>query len=351
MDLRLRDIRFIVGDMALYTRTTSLTNYVEVAQAVGLDPYAQLAAAGVARRALLDPGGWLPAEQVAVLLENSAAQSGHPDFGLRMAATRQLSNLGPLAFVLRQEPTMRRALIATSHYLQLQNEAAAVQLEEENGIAVLRCAYTAGLNVPAPQASELIVGVLYRALRLLLGPAWQPRNVCFTHRAPARLDTHWQLFGRQLAFGQEFDGIVCASADLDRPPLGFDPGLAPFTRDYLDALLAQSQASMAGKVRLWVVGALPLGACTVENAARHFGIDRRTVHRQLAREGESFTGIVEAARRELVQRHLATPGRPLSQVASLLGFASQSAFAQWFRRSHGCSASQFLPISRGRPRK
>ena len=38
---------------------------------------------------------------------------------------------------------------------------------------------------------------------------------------------------------------------------------------------------------------LPLGRCSVEKVAQHLGVDRRTVHRHLARRGETFSSLVD----------------------------------------------------------
>src|SRR5436305_1415500 len=96
--------------MSYFLRSASLTNYMEVARAVGLDPHQMLRAAKINRDVLLDPDICIPAASVGRLLEASARDGHAEDFGLRLAELRQFSNLGPLAFVVREEPTLRRAL-------------------------------------------------------------------------------------------------------------------------------------------------------------------------------------------------------------------------------------------------
>ena len=78
---------------------------------------------------------------------------------------------------------------------------------------------------------------------------------------------------------------------------------------------------------------------TCDQVARQLGVDRRTVHRQLAREGTAFTTLLDATRTELARRHLAQPQRPLSEVAQLLGFSGLSAFSRWHRARFGTTAS------------
>ena len=46
-------------------------------------------------------------------------------------------------------------------------------------------------------------------------------------------------------FNQEFDGIVCRSADLEVALPSYNPAVAQQAHQYLDTLLAQSSACMA----------------------------------------------------------------------------------------------------------
>ncbi|MHB9841838.1 AraC family transcriptional regulator [Paraburkholderia terrae] len=325
--------------MSYQLRSASLTNYVEVARSVGLEPYQQLRAAGINRSALLDPDIMIPAEAVGRLLEASAQAATIEDFGLRLAETRQLSNLGPLGFVVQGQPTLRKALESTTHYLRLHNEALHMRIEETEGIAIIRQDI---MGLPAGsvrQAVELVLGVLYRLLSMILGPTWKPRSICFTHDAPASLATHARVFAAPLEFKRDFDGIVCVASDLDAAIPTFDPVMAHLVRRYLDSMLVQSNATMADKVHKLVLALLPSGECSVDRVAQHLGIDRRTVHRHLAHGGASYSSIVDAVRVELVMRYVDSRDRPLSEVATLLGFSSLSAFSRWFGGRFGCSVS------------
>ncbi|QYY28255.1 MULTISPECIES: AraC family transcriptional regulator [Cupriavidus] len=327
--------------MAYQLRSAALTNYVEVARAVGLDPYQQLRAARISRSVLLDPDIRIPAQAVSRLLESSANAAGIQDFGLRMAETRQLSNLGPLAFAMRQEPTLRRALESMARYLRLQNEAIAMRIEEAEGLVMLRQEALTGVAGSLRQSTDLVVGVLYRVLALVLGPKWRPRSICFSHAAPGSTAMYLRLFGMPVLFNQEFDGIICVASDLEVPLPSYDPTMARQVQQYLDTMLAQSDATISDKVRRLVLALLPSGACTIERVAQHMGVDVRTVQRRLANYDETFSAIVTATRVDLATRYLENRERPLSEVATLLGFGSLSAFSRWFGGHFGCSVSKW----------
>jgi AraC-like DNA-binding protein len=91
----------------------------------------------------------------------------------------------------------------------------------------------------------------------------------------------------------------------------------------------------AAEVRDMVVQLLRARECNVEQVALRFGVDRRTVHRYLAREGQTFSGILESVRRDLAPGYVGDRSRSLAEVSALLGFATPSSFSRWYRRTFG----------------
>jgi len=318
-------------------RSASLNGYADLAQSLGLDAPAMLRAAGISARSLQDPETPLSTSAVRALLEASAEASGAEDFGLRLAARRQFSQLGPIALVLKEEPTARAALDTLCRYLRLLNASLLTRLESSDDLLVIREEILADSTASVRQSMELAVGVMHRILMELLGPQWQPVGVCFRHRGPRDTSRHRAFFGTRVDFNAGFNGIVCRAADLQLPREGGNPEMARFARQYLDRALSREHQTTQATVRQLIAALLPGGRCTSQQVAQHLGVDRRTVHRHLATEGESFSQLLQSVRSELVMAQLRHGTLALSEVAALLGFASPSAFAYWFNRSFGCS--------------
>ena len=325
--------------MTTLLRSASLTNFADVAHSVGLNPRVMLAEAGLPMDALVSPNLKLPAEAVNQLLELCAQRSGDEAFGLRMAQARRLSNLGPTGLLVREEPTLRYALDALVRFGHLVNEALFLKVEEAGDLVVIREELIVGKAAPVRQATELAIGVVFRVLTVFLGPHWRPRLVCFVHAAPKDRSVHVRVFGRGVEFGRDFNGIVCNARDLDRPNPTADPVIAQYARQVLEASLAHEQR-ISDDVRQLVIVLLPAGHCAIELVAQHLGMDRRTVHRQLAKEGETFSGIVQAVRLELAARYVDERSRSLTEVAGLLGFSARSVFSRWYRQHFNLSAQQ-----------
>jgi AraC-like DNA-binding protein len=328
------------GDvMTGLVRSACLTNYAEVARSVGLDPLQQLREVNLAARCLEHLDLKIPVEAVGRLLENSARLSGVEDFGLRMAESRRLSNLGPLALLLRDEPSIRQALEAFRDYLYLHNEGLVLRIEEEHDLVVLREEQVTVGHLPVRQAMELSIAVTYRLLKSLLGPGWAPRAVCFSHAEPRDMAIYLRIFRAPVQFNSVVDGIVCRSKDLDQPLPAADPQMSRYIHQYLQSIRQEAKTALVEQVRQMIWMLLPTGRCSVEQVASHLGRDRRTLHRQLLSQDETFSSLLDKVRSELALRHLENQERPLGEIAELLGFSALSAFSRWFQQRHGCSPS------------
>src|SRR5215218_7182954 len=160
-------------------RSATLDGYVDLARSLGLDPIRLIAGVGLDVADLASPERWIPAGDVATLLQRSADRSGHEDFGLLLAGRRRLSTLGPLSVVLSQEPDLRSALGLLCRYEHSYNEALRLRLDEAGDLATMRLWFEFGEPAPTRQAIELATAALLGIVRELLGRQWEPLSLCF----------------------------------------------------------------------------------------------------------------------------------------------------------------------------
>lgn len=326
------------GAMSQLGRSAHLTGVLDLCREAGIDGYALAATVGLPPEVLVEPDLRLSVELMGRLIELAAEQTGMEDFGLRLAEGRRISNMGPVGLLIRDQPTLRAAIDAYVRYSWLQNDAYSLAVEAFDDQVVLRIA---GPPWQGRQGQELAVAVAARTIRAVMGESWKPLEVWLTHAAPARLDSHRRVFGVTPLFDQDAMAVVLRRSDLDTAIPSADPAMARPIALYLERLTQQRSVALRAKVGDLIVALLPAGACSVEEVARRLGMDRRTLHRRLAAEGATFTEILDTTRRGLVTTLLTSSDRPLQTVADLLGFSSLSAFAHWFRRHYGQSASAY----------
>lgn len=288
-------------------------------------------------KCLDDPDLTLPAVTVGVLLELAAERSSEMAFGLRMAASRRISNLGPLGLLLREQPTLRQALEAVVAHIHKHNAAISISLERSGGNVAIREETIVEGAGPMRQAVEMAMGTTFRILATFLGDGWHPKRVSFRHGAPPVTKWHREVFGCPVLFDQEFNEIVCNAADLEAPNPAADPVMARYAGQFLEKEYG-ANALMTDKVRRLVVLLLPRGHCRVDIVAQHLGVHRRTIANRLTQEETTFSAIVDAMRRDLLSQFVKDGVRSLSEVSTLLGFSELSAFSRWHRAQYGVSA-------------
>ena len=325
-------------------RSASLVDYPEIARSVGLDPNKMLKEAGLPRSCLRNPDLRISAEAVAELLEASASAARVDDFALRLAQRRGLSNLGPLALVVREQPTVRKAIEVLIQYIGLHSDALCPRLEEKERVVTIS-RMISGKRLHTRQALELAVAMFYRIIRTFLGDAWRPQEVCFMHSAPNNPELHRRFFGTRVRFSWDYDGIVCRAGDLEKSIPASDPALARYLKEYFDSILPSTRSEVSETVRelVWVM--LKSGNCSAERVAKHLGVDRRTINRRLASEGQSYSSVLDAVRRDMVTNLVEKGQRPLNEIALTLGFSGLSAFSRWFRNRFGRSASGWRGVT------
>src|SRR6516165_2783255 len=92
---------------------------------------------GLPRSCLRSPDLRISADAVAGLLEASANAARVEDFALRLAQRCGLSNLGPLALIVREQPTVRKAIEVLIQYMGLHSDALSPSLDQTEHVVTI----------------------------------------------------------------------------------------------------------------------------------------------------------------------------------------------------------------------
>jgi AraC-like DNA-binding protein len=321
--------------METMLRSVAMSGYFDVTRRLGLNPVEIVQRVGIDAAALANPNDRISAAACCRLLELTAEKTSCPTFALQMAETRQTFGTGVVNVLLAHKRTLREVLLAAAEYRHLLNEALAIYVENAGETVTIREELVVEPGVPTTQAIELAVGVLARHSSALLGDHWKPRTVHFSHAAPADLTFHRRFFGCPLQFGSDFNGFVCAAADLDYPNPAADPELVRYAESLAAPLNATGADSTALEVRKAIYLLLPIERATLDLVASHLRLSVRTMQRQLESAGTSFSALLEEVRCELAVRYMSNPRYPVGRVAGLLGYSQQGSFTKWFTSKFG----------------
>jgi AraC-like DNA-binding protein len=325
--------------VAELVRVAALTGYLETMASFGHDPRALLREQGLTANQLDSPEHAIPAQAAIRLLERSAEATGCITLGLRMAERRGLANLGAASLLIAHQPTLRAALAALAEFRLRINSTLVLHVEEHDGDVILREDFSLKIPEPSRQASDLALGVLARLCTDVLGEHWAPRTVCFSHEAPPRseLATFSRIFRCRPEFDCEFNGIVIAPADLDRPTAKADVALATHARQLLEAVMNPAAHSASQDVDQLIKLLLPSGRATIQTCAASMGVTVRTLQRQLDAECESFRDLLNRARKQLAIQYLSQRKMRVTDIAHTLGYSSIGAYTRWHTQTFGTS--------------
>ena len=327
--------------MSNLVRAAALTAYIPITRELGLDPTPLLQSVGLSRSLLLHPEQMIPAQSVVTLLERSAEAAGCLTFGLRMAASRNLADMGVVSLLIAHQATLRDALEVLVRYRTRINTTLFLQIEEHEEIAILREELTVRSREVPRQATDLALGVLARICSTVLGAQWQPECACFNYPAPpaAERGIYHQLFRCSIEFDSDFQGIVINARDLDRDNPRADAALAMHARNLVDTVMEPGDRNLSEEVEQCILLLLPSGRASAQTIAEALGLNLRTLQRQLEGEGTTFSQLLVRVRRQQLARHFANTRLRLTEIAELLGYASLGAFTRWHIEEFGQTPS------------
>jgi AraC-like DNA-binding protein len=315
-------------------RAVSLTNYVEVARFVGLDPFDMLRRAKINPDDLNDPEYRLPATAVIDLVTDSAEASGCMSFALLMVECRTFASLGPVSLLLERQPNARAMVETLIRYQHHFSDVSDMRLEDDGETALIQCGVDPAFA--QPQVTEYSVAMSYRCLSEVTSGRWRPECIHFTHRSPDDLHNHRRVLQCRIEFDARFNGLSCTTAMLEIVNPAANATMARNAERLLNLVpTSERDGSAPEKARHAIYLLIPSGNASVDRVADNLGLHRRALQRQLEKEGWSFATLLNETRRELALRYLAMPHHSIATIARLSGYSNQSAFTRWFAAEFG----------------
>jgi AraC-like DNA-binding protein len=285
----------------------------------------------------------LAIDQLQRFLDEAAAAARDPFLGIHLAERIRRGAYGLLEFSCRSAPTVGEALRRIVRYISLSNELVEVSF---SGGVVEQQIRGQPLCV-GRHGNEFFVAMLLLQSRRLTDRPIVPTKVWFAHAAPRDRSVLVALVGSErISFDKEKNGMALPKAVLEAPLSSHDPALLELLDKQAEEALAlrASPNRFLGQVRQTVRDQLRDGAPPLDEAARGLGMSARTLQRRLSDEGTSWAELVDEVRQELARRWV-REGKPLGEVAFLLGYSELSAFLRAFKRWTGVSAGEWRPRS------
>lgn len=299
--------------------------------------------AGVGARTATIADAGLTAMQEATLLRNACRKADDQSLAARIGISfHQASTL--TAYIARSSATLRAAIINAAPFYGLSDASTEFSLSVREDHDVMLVHTPEGALQRHPRFQEFRVFGLLARLRSIAGVDFHPSELCFRHELNVDTRPYEKLAGCRVVFAGAFNGIRFHPGALDRPLATHDPELVEYLRELASEQMRKSgrrEQTFRARVESILIGALPGRIIPADEVSSELGMTRRTLTRQLNREGTTFRAVVEDLRFDLAKT-LLRDGLSISETAFYLGYNDHAAFSTAFRRWEGRSPRAYL---------
>ncbi|NOK11878.1 AraC family transcriptional regulator [Corallococcus exercitus] len=290
-----------------------------------------------------DPEARIPYAVLDAILERAVALTGDDNLGLHMAGLDVMDADDPASLVILTSAHLREAMVRGCRYQRVWGDGERFVVEDTPRGVRMRFTPVGPSWRPAHRhLTELALVQLAMGVRVFTGADVRPLRARFVHAAPADTREHEAFFGCPLEFDAPASDLEFAHADADRPFVHADALLSDVFEHQARRALERLPVTdtLSDRVREQVRRTLAGGDFSFIAVARTLRVPPRTLQRQLAAEGRTYAGIVEALRRELSQGYLQR-SMSIAEVSFLLGYADPVAFHRAFKRWWNTSPEAF----------
>ncbi|MDO9622035.1 MAG: helix-turn-helix domain-containing protein [Moraxellaceae bacterium] len=314
---------------------------LDVTKRFGVSEEAILSPFGLTKSALLDTHEHLPLTLVNDVLIHALAVTKEPALPFHIGMQMKISTHGFIGFAAMTADNVRQALELVERFSELRLLGANIRLivdgdnakllvDTDLTLQPLRDAVLAALMVGFGQMAQVVTGeTLYGVAYIEIDE--EPRYRDIMYHLPA-----------QIHFKQA-QNVICFDASyLDLPLLMSDTASMQLAVKQCEQELAAIGhfSPFIREVRALVHDS-SVGFRSLEAVAEMLNQSERTLKRQLAQEGTTFSDILEDMRRQEAIRLLLNTGESLDRIAEALGYSDVANFNRAFKRWTGTTPGQY----------
>jgi AraC-like DNA-binding protein len=309
--------------------SASLMGSRELIAELGGDPDTVISAARVPVSAFETADIFIDAESLIDYLELAAEHCNCPEFGLIHGSRLPMGIFGHIWLLMRDAKTVRAALQCFVKYYGLFTDMGAFRFEAADGGQWLHYSLNTSGRFGNRQVINASLAVICLFIKGATHKDWQPLRVRLRQDG-SNADSVSQFFGHCPDFNNNTDALF-----IDNSVLGAEIGSGELGR--LSKKSALIRSKMGGSIVLTEVKSilrllLPYEECSIATIAETMRLSERTLQRKLENLGTCFRAVIDSVRADLAWHHITSSQLPISQVADLAGYKTQSAFGRAFRR-------------------
>jgi AraC-like DNA-binding protein len=255
----------------------------------------------------------------------------------------EVRKLGLVGYAMYYSSTLKQALRRLVRFGRVVNEAIQLALEVSHSHVVLSADDPYDLGAGLRYALDSRLAFVVSLARAITGRDIVPARVTFPFGPPKTLVPYEQFFRCPIEFDQPSCTVALRTEDVELPVIRADADLVGYLDDHAEGVLRGlvGSGSVTERVRAAVWTDLSHGPPTLTGVASTLGMSPRTLQRQLAGEGTSFSELVDTIRQEMAKACLGDQSLSIDEIAFLLGYADTASFRRSFKRWTGKTPQLF----------
>ena len=316
-----------------------------------IDSYGQnsrklFAEAGLDHYRLRDPLARFPFPAVLRLWRLASEACSDPAFGLTVASYWHPTTLYALGYAWLASRNLDEAFDCAVRYTRIVNTAASGLIRIDRTPAsyriVLEGTHITTTEKPVDAVTDATTAMLVRMCREAYGDHFDPLRVTLQHTDPGCSERFREFFRCPVAFSQAENAIWVDPDAAAEPLVTANPELVRINDQIVTDYLARlDRDDIVMRVRSKLIEHLPSGGADEATIAAQLNLSLRSLQRKLRDRGVTFSGLLEATRRELGRDYVRDSQHSFNEIAYLLGFTEPANFSRAFRRWYGQTPSEY----------
>lgn len=314
---------------------------LDVTRRWGVEDQDLLATHGLTREQLTSPTVRIPMAVMNAIYEQALVLTEEPALPFYIGMQMKLSSHGFIGFAAMTADTVAQALELVERFISLrimgfairltrQDERASIHLDTSFNLQPLRDGAVAALMIGLGQMAQVVTGQTLFGVAEIDIP-YNPRYESFKHILPA-----------QISFGRPGNVIHFDASYLDLPLVMADSHSMQLAVEQCEReLMALGLNNRFIMQVRQLVKKEPQGFHSLEEVSEKLHMSERTLKRQLAHEGTTFSDILEDMRRQAAIEMLERGEDSVERISDSLGYSDVANFSRAFKRWTGASPAQY----------
>lgn len=325
--------------MTAHLRYHNVDRFVRLCEAIGISTDQVARRAGLSDGLVTEMRRGVNAREYFAIWEAAVQVAERPDLPLELARIIARGPFVSAVFAFCCSPTVEIGLTRLALFKPL---VAPIRLDLDKKADSFEIRFrSADRQCPIPQSmAPFEIAYFLELLRNHTARHIVPLKVEMpgSHVCQAEFETHFGVRVNDAPVTR----LVLSSEDAERPLITqneemwaeFEPSLRRQLRE------RDQSAPMGDRVKSLLLEMLPSGQSSVEQVCDRLNLSKRSLQRQLKREGVSFQSILDATRSELSLHYLSKAELSVEEISYLLAYRDPNSFYRAFHTWTGMTPMQ-----------